>query len=193
MGESYDVQALAADVAHAIQQYPNERERIEAIKPSLARWMERQEGLRPHDRLPCEGNRACGHLLHTADDGSFFIISVVFPPGTSSGVHYHGAWGVIGILDGEDEETKYVRTAGPSGVDAGQPCELEKTGVYHFPSGSITHLLPPEEGFHRVRAAADVNGVSIHILGGTAETHPHFACDPSTRTLVDFPMHTLLG
>jgi len=193
MGGAYDVKALAADVAQAVRNYPDERKRVEAIKPSLARWMEHQQGLRPQDRLPCEGNRACGHLLHTADDGSFFIISVVFPPGTSSGVHYHGAWGVIGVLDGEDEETKYTRTGGPNDVDAGQPCELEKTGVYNFPPGSITHLLPPEEGFHRVRAAADVNGVSIHILGGTAETHPHFACDSSTRTLVDFPMHALLG
>jgi predicted metal-dependent enzyme (double-stranded beta helix superfamily) len=193
VGESYDVHALAADVAQAVRDYPDDRERVEAIKPSLAHWMEQQEGLSPQDRLPCEGNRACGHLLHTSDDGSFFIISVVFPPGTSSGVHYHGAWGVIGVLDGEDEETKYVRTSGPDDVDAGQPCELEKTGVYHFPPGSITHLLPPDEGFHRVRAAAYVNGVSIHILGGTAETHPHFACDPSTRTLVDFPMQALLG
>ena len=82
---------------------------------------------------------------------------------------------------------------GPRDVDAGQQCELEKTGVYHFPPGSITHLLPPEEGFHRVRAASDVNGVSIHILGGTAETHPHFLCDNATRKLIDFPMHALLG
>jgi len=155
--------------------------------------MERQEGLLPAHRLPCEGNRACGHLLHTAADGSFFIIAVVFPPGTSSGVHYHGAWGVIGVLEGEDEETKYARTEGPKDIGAGQECELHKTGVYHFPPGSITQLLPPQEGFHRVRAAADVNGVSIHILGGTAETHPHFLCEPSTRKLIDFPMHTLLG
>jgi 3-mercaptopropionate dioxygenase len=193
MGDKYDIRALAADVAEAVRDYPDERQRVEVIKPSLAHWMERQEGLRPQDRLPCEGNRACGHLLHTADDGSFFIISVVFPPGTSSGVHYHGAWGVIGVLAGEDEETKYMRVGGSDDVDAGQPCELEKTGVYHFQAGSITHLLPPDEGFHRVRAAADVNGVSVHILGGTAETHPHFACDSSTRTLIDFPMHTLLG
>jgi predicted metal-dependent enzyme (double-stranded beta helix superfamily) len=193
MAQTYDITALVADVARAVRDYPNDWERVEAIKPSLARWMERQEGLLPAHRLPCEGNRACGHLLHTAEDGSFFIISVVFPPGTSSGVHYHGAWGVIGVLEGEDEETKYARTEGPRKVDAGQGCELEKTGVFHFPPGSITDLLPPEEGFHRVRAAADVNGVSIHILGGTAETHPHFACDPATRKLVDFPMHTLLG
>jgi len=193
MVETYDIAALAADVASAVRNYPDDRERVEAIKPSLTHWMGRQEGLQPRDHLPCEGNRACGHLLHTAGDGSFFIISVVFPPGTSSGVHYHGAWGVIGVLEGEDEETKYVRPAGSADVDAGQPCDLEKTGVFHFPPGSITHLLPPDEGFHRVRAAADVNGVSIHILGGTAETHPHFACDPSSRKLVDFPMHTLLG
>jgi predicted metal-dependent enzyme (double-stranded beta helix superfamily) len=193
MGENFGIKALAADVAEAVARYPDERERVEAIKPSLARWMERQEGLRPEHRLPCEGNRACGHLLHTAADRSFFIISVVFPPGTSSGTHYHGAWGVIGVLEGEDEETKYARPAGPRHVSEGQACELEKTGVYHFPPGSITHLLPPDEGFHRVRAAADVNGVSIHILGGTAETHPHFLCDNVTRKLVDFPMHTLMG
>jgi len=193
MDYSYYIEALAADVAQAVRRYPNERERVEAIKPHLARWMERQEGLRPRDRLPCDGNRACGHLLYTAEDGAFFIISVVFPPGTSSGAHYHGAWGVIGVLEGEDEETKYARAGGPPEVSAGQECELQKTGVFHFPPGSITHLLPPEEGFHRVRAAADVNGVSLHILGGTAETHPHFLCDAETRTLVDFPMQALLG
>ena len=193
MTETYDISALAADVSQAIGTYPDERERVEAIKPYLARWMERQEGLLPEDRQPCDGGRACGHLLHTADDGSFFIISVVFPPGTSSGVHYHGAWGVIGVLEGEDEETKYARPSGPAEVDAGQECELVKTGVFHFPPGSVTDLLPPEEGFHRVRAAADVNGVSLHILGGTPETHPHFLCDSTSRKLVDFPMQTLLG
>ena len=193
MGETYGIEALALDVAEVVARYSDDRQRVGAIKPSLARWMERQEGLRPEHRLPCEGNRACGHLLHTASDGSFFMISVVFPPGTSSGVHYHGAWGVIGVLEGEDEETKYARPDGLSAVGAGQKCELEKTSVHHFPPGSITYLLPPDERFHRVRAAAGVNGVSIHILGGTAETHPHFLCDNATRKLVDFPMQTLLG
>ncbi len=192
MGDGYDIEALAADVAEAVGGNAADRERVEAIKPLLARWMERQEGLRPEERLPCDG-RACGHLLYTAPDGSFFIISVVFPPGTSSGVHYHGAWGVIGVLAGEDEETKYVRPEGPAAVGAGQACELEKAGVYRFPPGSITHLLPPQEGFHRVRAAGDVAGVSIHILGGTPETHPHFLCDSASRRLVDFPMQALLA
>src|SRR5438876_11903998 len=102
MGEPYGIEALALDVAEAIARYPNGRERIEAVKPSLARWMERQQGLLPDHRLPCEGNRACRHLLHTADAGSVFIISVVFPPGTSSGVPYHAPWRVLGGRELED-------------------------------------------------------------------------------------------
>src|SRR3989442_5399672 len=154
MGEPYGIEALALDVAEAIARYPNERERIEAVKPSLARWMERQQGLLPDHRLPCEGNRACGHLLHTAEDGSFFIISVVFPPGTRSGVHYHGASGVIGVLEGEDEATKYARPGGPTDVNTGQECGLQKTRVDHVPPGGITHIVPPELGCPPGRSAA---------------------------------------
>lgn len=192
MTERYDLQALAADVQTAVTRYADERQRLQAIKPMLARWIERQEGLLPEHRLPCEG-RACGHLLHTAEDGSFFIISVVFPPGTSSGVHYHGSWGVIGVLSGVDEETRYVRGDGPAEVAAGQECELTKTGADRFPPGSITHLLPPQQGFHRVRAVGEETGVSLHILGGTPETHPHLLCESTSRKLVDFPMPALLA
>lgn len=200
MSDSYDIQALAADVQAVVEDRADGRERVEAIKPLLARWMERQEGLRDEHRLPCDGRaastssgQACGHLLHTAADGSFFIISVVFPPGTSSGVHYHGAWGVIGVLSGVDEETRYAREGGPDEVAAGQGCELTKTGANRFPPGSITQLLPPDEGFHRVRAAGEETGVSLHILGGTPDTHPHFLCESTERKLVDFPMRALLA
>jgi predicted metal-dependent enzyme (double-stranded beta helix superfamily) len=200
MNERYDIAALAADVAEAVRRQPSDAERVEAVKPLLARWMERQEGLEPRHRQPCDGRahsagsgHACGHLLHTAADGSFFIISVVFPPGTSSGVHYHGAWGVIGVLAGVDEETQYVRPEGPATPSAGEACALQQTAKHRYPPGSITYLLPPQEGFHRVRAAAAETGVSLHILGGTPETHPHFLCEATSRKLVDFPMKALLA
>ena len=191
MREPYDIQSLAGDVQELVRRHPDDRERVDAIKPLLARWMERQEGLRPEHREPC-GGRACGHLLHTAPDGSFFIISVVFPPGTSSGVHYHGSWGVIGVLSGVDEETKYARWKDPGEPAVGESCELHQTAKERFPAGSITYLLPPQEGYHRVRAVGEKTGVSLHILGGTPETHPHLLCHPETRILVDFPMAALL-
>jgi len=187
---SYTLGDLASDVQRMVDQHGDERERTRAIAPFLERWMQAPD-LSPEQRAPCEGN-ACGHLLHTAADGSFFIISVVFPPGTSSGVHYHGSWGVIGVLSGVDEETKYVRHEGPAEPSAGEGCELEQSEKHRFPPGSITYLLPPEEGYHRVRTVGDETGVSLHILGGTAATHPHLLCHPESRKLVDFPMAALL-
>ena len=74
----------------------------------------------------------------------------MFPSGTSSGVHYHGDWGVIGILAGIDEETKYSRNESPGDVQIGQGCELTATDKIYSPPGTITYLRPPLEGFHRV-------------------------------------------
>ena len=187
---SYTLQDLAADTQRLVAEDAAARTRTRAIAPCLERWMAEPD-LTPEQRAPCDG-RACGHLLHTAADGSFFIISVVFPAGASSGVHYHGAWGVIGVLAGVDEETKYTRPDGPAEPSAGEGCALEQTAKERFPPGSITYLLPPDEGYHRVRAVGDENGVSLHILGGTPETHPHLLCHTDSRTLVDFPMAALL-
>jgi len=184
---AYDLRALVADVTAAVRATRDDGERCERITPLLRRWMDAGADLPERYTQPCEG-RACGHLLYTDPEGGFFVISVVFPQGTSSGVHYHGSWGVIGILQGIDEETKYARDESPDDVAIGQPCELRAVDKIYSPPGTITYLRPPREGFHRVRAAGEEAGVSLHILGGSPDTHPHFFCDGDTRTLIDFPM-----
>ena len=159
----YTTADLAADVQRLVGE-PVEA-RVKAITPYLERWL-KDPDLTAEQRAPCDGG-ACGHLLHTADDGSFFIISVVFPPGTSSGVHYHGAWGVIGILSGIDEETQYVRPKGRDEPSAGEPCALQPTAKHRYP-GSITYLLPPQQGYHRVRAVGAL--IVQEDEGGPAQT-----------------------
>src|SRR3972149_1095625 len=103
---NYLIGHLAVDVQRIVDQHAGPAERVRAIEPFLARWMAHPDragqaggeggagpflarwmagpDLTDEQRSPCEG-RACGHLLHTAADGSFFIISVVLPPGASSG------------------------------------------------------------------------------------------------------------
>jgi predicted metal-dependent enzyme (double-stranded beta helix superfamily) len=189
---SYELRALIDDVTAVVRDAPDDAQRCERITPYLRRWMENAAPLLPNAYTePCDGG-ACGHLLYTDPEGEFFIISVVFPSGTSSGVHYHGAWGVIGILQGTDEETKYAREESATDVAVGQGCELRATDKIYSPPGTITYLRPPLEGFHRVRAAGDETGVSLHILGGTPDTHPHYFCNGETRKLVDFPMSTII-
>jgi predicted metal-dependent enzyme (double-stranded beta helix superfamily) len=184
---AYGLRELVDDVTGVVRATADDNERCERITPFLKRWMDGGGSLPEKYAQPCDGG-ACGHLLYTDPEGAYFIISVVFPAGTSSGVHYHGAWGVIGILQGIDEETKYARDTSPDEIGIGEPCELRQTDKIYSPVGTITYLRPPLEGFHRVRAAGEETGVSLHILGGTPDTHPHFFCNGETKTLVDFPM-----
>lgn len=187
----YDLRRLVDETARAVREAADDAERCGRIASSLRRWMDGGDTLPDRCLRPCDGH-ACGHLLYTDPAGEFFVISVVFPPGTSSGVHFHGAWGVIGILSGIDEETKYRRDGAPGDVAVGQPCELVQAEKIRSPAGTISFLRPPLDGFHRVRAVGAETGVSLHILGGTPETHPHFACDGETRTLTDFPMSAII-
>jgi predicted metal-dependent enzyme (double-stranded beta helix superfamily) len=191
MSDSYDLKALIDDVTAVVRAESSDAQRCARITPHLRRWMDSGDVLPERCTQPCDG-RACGHLLYTDPDGEFFVISVVFPQGTSSGVHYHGAWGVIGILAGTDEETKYARDASPEDIAIDQPCELRQVEKIYSPAGTITYLRPPLEGFHRVKAAGDETGVSLHILGGTPDTHPHFFCDGPSKKLVDFPMSGII-
>jgi predicted metal-dependent enzyme (double-stranded beta helix superfamily) len=191
MSGDYGLRELVDDVTVVVRDTTDDGARCERITPLLRRWMDGGAELPERYARPCDG-RACGHLLYTDPEGEFFVISVVFPPGTSSGVHYHGAWGVIGILQGTDEETKYQRDDPPEDVGVGQACELRQTDKIYSPPGTITYLRPPHEGFHRVKAAGAEAGVSLHILGGTPDTHPHFLCDGDSRKLVDFPMASII-
>ena len=188
---TFDLPALVDAVTRVVRATKDDGARCEQITPFLRRWMDQHDPLPAQYAVPCDG-KACGHLLYTDPAGEFFVISVVFPSGTSSGVHYHGQWGVIGILAGTDEETKYRRDVSPDDVRVGQDCQLTPIEKIYSPTGTITYLRPPLEGFHRVRAAGAGTGVSLHILGGTPDTHPHFACDGDTKTLVDFPMSGII-
>jgi predicted metal-dependent enzyme (double-stranded beta helix superfamily) len=188
---TYGLRQLVDDVTAVVRATNDDGQRCERITPHLRRWMDDGAALPEAYTQPCDG-RACGHLLYTDPEGAYFVISVVFPAGTSSGVHYHGAWGVIGILQGTDEETKYARDDSPGDIAIDQPCELRQTDKIYSPPGTISYLRPPLEGFHRVRAAGDQTGVSLHILGGTPDTHPHFFCNGDTKTLVDFPMSGII-
>jgi predicted metal-dependent enzyme (double-stranded beta helix superfamily) len=184
---AYGIRDLVDDVTKVVRATKDDNERCERITPHLQRWMDGGAELPQAYCEPCNGG-ACGHLIYTDPEGEYFIISVVFPSGTGSGVHYHGAWGVIGILHGTDEETKYARDERPEDIAIGQSCELRQVEKIYSPAGTITYLRPPLEGFHRVRAAGEETGVSLHILGGTPTSHPHFFCNGDTKTLVDFPM-----
>ena len=116
--------------------------------------------------------------MHADPDERFHVLVVVFPEGTSSGVHFHGCWGVIGYLRGGDEETRYAERDGV-------PVEVERRA---WQEGDIAYLLPDEgEGWHRVRNPGPGTGVSVHVLCRTPALHPHRYWDRSGGRILEFP------
>jgi len=161
---------------------------VTALEPAMARYLERV-GAAPGElpdaaRAPGPDGGAVGHLLHSDPDGRFHILAVVFPPGTSSGIHEHGCWGVIGYVAGLDEETRFSRTDGGDGAES---CVLDEVARTVHEPGTVVRLLPPVEMHHRVRNPGRVDGVSVHVLCRLPETHPHRFYDREEHRLVPYP------
>lgn len=181
------VEALAREVAAVLEAGLDGEEAVEAMRGPMETFLARaDEAVAERERSSLDGD-AVGHLLHVDPEERFHILSVVFPPGTSSGVHEHGCWGVIGYVQGLDEEARYRRVDAGSGPEG---CVLEKVDEALHRPGEVSRLLPPAEAFHRVRNPGDVDGVSVHVLCRAPETHPHRYWDRDTQRLLPFPFET---
>ncbi|MFN6487647.1 MULTISPECIES: hypothetical protein [unclassified Nostoc] len=101
-------------------------------------------------------------LLYRAKDRSLSVFSLVIPPGSTTPVHDHLAWGLIGLYKGNQEETVYRRV--DSGDDEGH-AQLQVTEVRSLQPGDIYRLLPPDGDIHAVKTTSQSASVSIHILG----------------------------
>lgn len=156
--------------------------RAQAMRPAMAALLDDPDPVEPWAEEPWQGE-AVGNLIHADAGGRFHILAVVFPEGTSSGVHHHGCWGVIGYLRGGDEETRYTALD-----DAGDRAVLDEASRHVWHRGDITYLLPEEgEGWHRVRNPGPGTGVSIHVLCRTPAEHPHRYWDKGTGAVLPFP------
>jgi predicted metal-dependent enzyme (double-stranded beta helix superfamily) len=182
------VDDLASAVAGVLDRELSEEGSIAAMWPAMERFLARAGELAAEASQPDVDGGAIGHLLYDDPAGRFHILSVVFPPGTSSGTHEHGCWGIIGYVGGLDEETRYRRV---DGGDGDEGCVLEEVErVVHEP-GTISRLLPPDEMYHRVRNPDTTDGVSVHVLCRLPETHPHKFYDRDRHRLLPFPFRRL--
>jgi predicted metal-dependent enzyme (double-stranded beta helix superfamily) len=155
--------------------------RVDAMRPALLALLDDPSPL-PDGAGDDLAGEAVGNLLHVDPAGRFHVLAVVFPEGTSSGVHHHGCWGLIGYLRGGDEETRYRCVE-----DRGTSAELAEASRHVWHQGDVTALLPPDDGWHRVRNPGPGTGVSVHVLCHTPADHPHRFWDRSSGAVLGYP------
>ncbi len=160
---------------------------LDAMGPGFASLLADQRWLpqRYADICPTSGmGGGIGQwLLFRAGDRSLTLFSLVVPPGSSTPVHDHLAWGLVGLYRGEQEETVYRRV--DDGHD-GDHASLVVDQVRSLVPGDFYTLLPPEGDIHMVKTTSAEPSVSIHLLGTDAGCIWRHAFDPDAGRVRSF-------
>jgi 3-mercaptopropionate dioxygenase len=99
------------------------------------------------------------------------LFTLVLPPGASTPVPDHLAWGLVGIYGGTQREEFYRRI--DDGGHEGD-AELEHLRTEDVARGDYYRLEPPNNDIHSVETTSNEPSVSVHLLGadvGCIERH----------------------
>lgn len=97
------------------------------------------------------------HILHVAPDGGYSVVALVWHPGQKTPIHDHVSICVVGVYEGEEEETRYQLYEDDEGRFL-VPAEPER--IY---PGQVTALIPPEENIHTVANRGAGKTISVHV------------------------------
>ncbi|MDX2215657.1 MAG: cupin [Oculatellaceae cyanobacterium bins.114] len=103
---------------------------------------------------------------------------VISAPGVCSPIHNHGTWGIVAILQGQEEHTFWRRTG-----DSECPDRIELVGLKTLSPTEIISFVPG--AIHRVKTIGDMPVVAFHLYGDT-QPRSRFEFNPVTNTAKPF-------
>jgi predicted metal-dependent enzyme (double-stranded beta helix superfamily) len=181
------IQALVHATRAAAASIADVRDRVDALRPAFADLLAAEDWL-PDEYARPDLNSGMGggigqYALYRAQDGSLCLFSLVIPPGASTPVHDHLAWGVIGVYRGRQEETIY-RRLDDGGDESLARLEVARQQVVD--TGQFYTLLPPIDDIHFVKTVSAVPSVSIHLLANDTACVWRHRFDPAAGTVTAF-------
>lgn len=105
--------------------------------------------------------------IYRDKDKLFSVRLFVWEAHTPYPIHDHGAWGVVGGLANQVQESKYRRLDDGS-RDGYAELEIKSEAILH--PGETTWVLPLNEGIHRMEAVGDTTGLTLHTYGRPVRT-----------------------
>jgi 3-mercaptopropionate dioxygenase len=181
------VAAFISDVRRRMDAEPDRARLTEELKPAFRELLDAQGWLPEQYAAPDESSGMGGgigqYVLYRAGDRSLSLFSLVVPAGSSTPVHDHLAWGLVGLYQGRQHERVYRLVSGDP--DSGQ-AELELTEDQEIDTGSFYALLPPDGDIHQVTTISDEPSISIHLLGNDTGCVMRHRYEPETKTASSF-------
>jgi predicted metal-dependent enzyme (double-stranded beta helix superfamily) len=174
------------DVIRASSSIP---ERLAALRPHFSalladqRWL--PDAFRQPDPDSGMGGGIATWLLYRAAASDLSFFALVVPPGASTPVHDHLAWGLVGLYVGEQDEEVYERasSAAPQRHDQ---AALQLVATNHLQAGTFYELIPPDGDIHRVTTTSALPSVSLHLLGNDTGCVWRHRFDPQSGAVAAF-------
>src|SRR5216683_2058586 len=129
--------------------------------PFLAKLCANPEAIPAEYRTAPAGQRG-RYILHRGP--RFNVTSVIWRPGDEARSHDHETWGLVGVVENEIQETRYVSRGARS---LGDKVALEVREVLRHKAGAVSRLVPPHDEIHAMH-----NPTTKDMLQG-AIGHPH--------------------
>jgi predicted metal-dependent enzyme (double-stranded beta helix superfamily) len=182
-----EIRELIAESRRLCAEMDDDAARVEALKPAFAKLLGADGWLPTEyaspDRKSGMGGGIGQYALYRAEDGSLCLFSLVVPAGSSTPVHDHLAWGLIGVYRGEQSETIYRRL--DDGSDEAR-AELEIARQQRVQQGEFYALLPPRDDIHYVSTVSAEDSVSIHLLANDTACVVRHKFEPAAGTVTAF-------
>ncbi len=182
------VRSFVAGVRETVARSGSPAEAVEAIRPAFSALLADDGWLPEKYRSPAPESGMGGGigqwLLFRSADRDLSLFALVVPPGASTPVHDHLAWGLVGLYRGEQEETVYERH--DEGAPIGEREELSVKLRRVIKRGNFYPLLPPADDVHRVRTISPETSVSVHLLANDTGCVWRHSFDPETGAVSPF-------
>src|SRR3954470_12338502 len=158
-----EIRALIDETRRLSREIPDHAARVEALRPAFAKLFA-AEGWLPDEFATPDTTSGMGggigqYALYRDEGGSLCLFSLVVPSGSSTPVHDHLAWGLIGVYRGTQLDTTYARLDdGRDETKASLSIATQQT----VDAGGFYALLPPDGDIHYVKTVSEAPSVSIH-------------------------------
>lgn len=181
------VRAFISEVRTAMAREEPPEVLVEQLKPAFAALLRASGWLPEEFSTPYEASGMGGgigqYLIYRAAGGELTLFSLVVPAGSTTPVHDHLAWGLVGLYRGEQAEQVYLPLA--TDYDA-ERAELRLSEERTLRAGEFYALLPPEGDIHSVTTTSEDASISIHLLGNDAGCVVRHQFDPPASRVTSF-------
>jgi 3-mercaptopropionate dioxygenase len=182
-----EIRELIDETMRLAREIESDAERVAALRPAFAKLLAADGWLPPEYAAPDKTSGMGGgigqYALYRAEDGSLCLFSLVVPAGSSTPVHDHLAWGLVGVYRGEQAETIYRRLDDGS---AEGKATLEVARQQRVQAGEFYALLPPRDDIHYVSTVSETDSVSIHLLANDTACVVRHRFEPAAGTVSAF-------